>query len=768
MATGTIRTALLLLGILGAGGIARSEEPAPAGLPGASDPAPAMLLVSISINGQPQPDTYLVARRGDGFLVRLDDLAAWRIRPPSVDPVQLDGERFVPLAAIGGVTAAFDELQQALKLIAPPAAFLANRVSAAQAVPQPTDSAFAAFFNYNLSIEYADKARVGAFVEAGMSDDWGVVSSSMLLGNGTVYGRATRLDSYYMRDDPVGLTRLVIGDSVTDARDWSRQVRFGGVRIGTEFALQPSLLTFPTPSLAGSAAVPSNVELLVNGTQRFQADVDQGPFSINQVPLVTGAGEVTLVIRDPLGIERRVKSSYYVSSRLLRAGLSAWSVEAGAERRDYGLRSFRYADPFVAGTYRRGLTDWVTIEGRAEASGDTQMAGGGITMVMVPLGEFSLAAAGSSAQEGQGLLYRASFARNAPNWNIALSYQRASRDYREIGVDRESERIIEQLQAAGGLTFGRMGTAGLSYTSLTYADGQRAQVLLGNYSLSVRDRAFVSIYAIHSRFSETGRDTSLGFNLTVPFGPRSSAYLQAGTDGTRAEVRSTPPVSGGWGYRLANSTGNNGRQQAEAQWRGDVGEMTAQIDHAGGQAGMRFTGRGGVLIADGAIFPTRQMESGFAVVRVPDQPDVRVYQENRLVGRTNARGTAIIPDLRPYEVNRLSISAADIPIDIRMPEDQLLVVPRYRGAVSAHFVAIRERPGTIIVTMPDGKPAEAGSSVSAGTETSFVGNEGEVFLQNLHVGMVLTVDTATGPCHVRLDALPDQVLPTIGPLPCVR
>ena len=90
----------------------------------------------------------------------------------------------------------------------------------------------------------------------------------------------------------------------------------GGVRFGTEFALQPSLLTFPTPSLAGSAAVPSNVELLVNGTQRFQTDVGQGPFSINQVPLVTGAGQVTLVIRDPLGVERRVTS---ITGQPLRA-----------------------------------------------------------------------------------------------------------------------------------------------------------------------------------------------------------------------------------------------------------------------------------------------------------------------------------------------------------------------------------------------------------------------------------------------------------------
>ena len=97
MATGTVRAALLLLGILGTGGIARSEEPAPAGLPKTSDPGLAMLLVSVSINGQPQPDTYLVARRGDAFFVRIDDLTTWRLRLPSVDPILLDGERFAPL-----------------------------------------------------------------------------------------------------------------------------------------------------------------------------------------------------------------------------------------------------------------------------------------------------------------------------------------------------------------------------------------------------------------------------------------------------------------------------------------------------------------------------------------------------------------------------------------------------------------------------------------------------------------------------------------------
>lgn len=770
MPVGRASTLLVLPCVVASCGIASAQDSAPttgAIATTADATAPTMMLASVTLNGRLLPGDYLLARRAGAFLVRVKDLAAWRMRPPTGTAMMIDGDAFVALSSLGGVAAAFDEPSQALLLTVSPEAFEATSVAPASTVAAPSDNILAAFLNYDISAEYAGKARLGAFVEAGLSDDWGVVSNSMLLGNGTVYGRATRLDSYYLRDDPINLTRLVIGDGVTDARDWTRQIRFGGVRFGTEFALQPSLLTFPTPSLAGSAAVPSNVELLVNGTQRFQTDVGQGPFSINQVPLVTGAGQVTLVIRDPLGVERRVTSSYYVSSHLLRAGLASWSMEAGAERRGYGLRSFGYDNPFLAGTYRRGLTDRLTIEGRAEASANVTMAGGGVNMIIVPIGEISLAAAGSTSQAGEGLLYRAAFARNAPTWNVALSYQRASNRYREIGVERDSERIVEQVQGSAGWSLGTMGTIGASYTSLTYADSQSARVLSGNYSLSLRDKAFVSAYAIRSRFSESGHENSIGFNLTIPFGPRSSAYLQADRGGVRAEMRSTPPQSGGWGYRAAISTGSNAQQQGEILWRGNAAEMTAQVDRAGGQTGWRVTGQGGLLLADGALFPTRRVESGFAVVRVPGQADVRIYQENRLVARTDARGMAVIPDLRPYEVNRLSIAAADVPIDIRMPNDQIRVVPRYRGAVSARFVAVREHPATLRIVMPDGAPAEIGASVTAEDEKSFVGNDGAVFIRSLHPGMILTVDTGHGPCHVRVDAVPDEMLPVIGPLTCV-
>lgn len=586
----------------------------------------------------------------------------------------------------------------------------------------------------------------------------------------------TRLDSYYLHDDPDSLTRLVMGDTVTDAADWTSQIRFGGIRWGTEFTLQPGLVTFPTPSFVGRTAVPSNVEVLVNNALRFQAEVGQGPFSIDQVPLVSGAGEVTLVLRNALGVERRVTSSYYVSSRLLSPGLSAWSLESGAERRDYGVRSFRYGSPFVAGSFRHGVTDWLTLESRAEMSGDVHMAGAGVNVVWAPLGEFGVAGAASqgTAATGTGWLYRLYFNRITPSWNVALSYQHATSNFDQLGTLDNHDRITGQFQAALGISLRHRANLSLAYTDLCYGDGNRARLASANYSIGIGGRGYLNVFALRSHVGSVGTattfGTTFGAGLTIAFGPHSSAYVQADSHDLSGEVRKTPPTEGGWGYRLAASTGETDRQQAELEWRGDIGEFSLEAARFGGDTGIRVLASGGLLLAGGSARITRRVEDAVGVVEVPEMPGVRIYQENRLVTRTDDHGRAIIPDLRAYDQNRLAIAPADVPIDARMPEDALLIVPRYRGAALARFGIEKDNPATILLQDPDGRIVDAGTAVrSDAGEALFVGFGGEVFLPNVRAGMSLTIDLPDGPCRATIDRTPRaEVLPRLGPLRCAQ
>lgn len=681
---------------------------------------------------------------------------------------KIENEVFVPLAALPGVSLQFDPARQQIALTIPAELFDASKVSALSARVQPTDSAFAAFLNYDLSIRYDHDAQAAAFFEAGISDDWGLLTSTMAVGQQTGSNGVKRLDSYYLHDDPGTLTRLIIGDTVTDARDWLRQIRFGGIRLGTEFSLQPGLITFPTPAFIGRTAIPSSVELLVNNAQRFQTDVAQGPFSISQVPLVNGAGDVTLVIRDALGVERRVTSSYYVSSRLLSRGLSAWSLEAGAERLNYGTKNFSYNNPFGAGSYRRGVTDWLTLESRAEFSGNVQMLGAGADVTWPAIGEVGIAGAVSRGGDGKGALYRVFFSRITPNWNLAVSYQRASRDFDQLGIYRDEERITRQLQASGGLSLGRRGNFGIVYTDLEYADRNQTRIASASYSIAIGDRGYLSVFALRSVIKGFGTQTTFGAGFTIPFGSRTSGYVQADSRNVLAEMRKTPPIAGGLGYRLTAGAGDSNRQQGELLWRGNSGEISVEAARVDGNTGFRMLTSGGLLVTGGRPYATRRVEDALGVVDVPGLSNVRIYQENRLVARTDARGRAIIPDLRAYEQNRVAIAPSDVPIDARMPSDTLMIVPRYRGAVSARFAIEQDHPATILLQASDGMPVDAGTTVRINTgETAFVGYGGEIFVREARRDMGIEFETRQGPCRIVLKALlTGDVLPRIGPLRC--
>jgi outer membrane usher protein len=118
----------------------------------------------------------------------------------------------------------------------------------------------------------------------------------------------------------------------------------GGVQFSSDFSMQPDLVTFPLPVVGGSAAVPSTVDVLVNGTRFLSRQVQPGPFQVAQLPVVTGASTITMNVSDALGKQVGVTLPFYASSRLLAPGLHRYSAETGFIRRNWGLRGNDYGD----------------------------------------------------------------------------------------------------------------------------------------------------------------------------------------------------------------------------------------------------------------------------------------------------------------------------------------------------------------------------------------------------------------------------------------
>ncbi|WP_162248697.1 fimbria/pilus outer membrane usher protein [Variovorax sp. Root473] len=741
--------------------------------------APTPEILEVRINGQSQSSPRPLLRRGAQWLAAASDLEAWRLVKPATPALHREGSDYYDLRALPGAQVRLDEGTQSLELTVPAEAFASGTVQAnASDRPPLSPSAFGAFLNYDLALQHdREGTRASGYFDAAASGEWGLAGTSFVVGQSAFGGRgATRLDSYFRRDDPARLTRLTVGDSVTQAAAWSTPFRFGGVQFGTRFGLQPGYISYPMPTLRGGAAVPSAVEVYVNDTLRYQRRVDAGPFAISDVPVLTGAGEMRFAVTDALGVQRTVTTPYYVSSNLLRTGLSDYSLEAGWTRLRYGERSFDYGPPFVAGTWRYGVNDGVTVEARGEASARSQTAGAGVTWVWGTVGEFSLHGAASRSRDGgTGRLWRAAYTRTSDEWNFSVSRQVASRGFTQIAWHDSPVHTNAQTQVFAGRSLGRYGTLGASHTQLRYNTGEHIGVTTASWSIGVGGNAWLGTYVARTRQDGQRPTTSVGVSLTFALGERrhASLSLQRETGGRQsavAEVMQQPPGDMGWGYRLRAAGGENARSEAAVDWRGRYGMFSAEAARAQGQTAVRLRASGAVGFAGGLGFATRQSDDAFALVTVPGAANVKVYRENQPWTTTDSEGRAVVSGLRAYEPNHISIDNADLPIEAQVRSDALRVVPRYKGVAQASFDIARDTVANVTVLLPDGSPLPPGIDVARPARgTSLLsGFNGLVSVDDPQPRENFEARWKGGHCRFTLGA-PDRAagaLPSMGPYRC--
>ena len=187
--------------------------------------------------------------------------------------------------------------------------------------------------------------------------------------------QVTRLDTNWTYDQSDSQATWVFGDGISRVDDWGGSARFGGLQWATNYTLKPNFITFPTPSFKGSASVPSTLDIFVNDAMQMSQNVDHGPFVINDLPVVNGQGNVAVVTKDILGRRQEVVIPYYINQDLLKVGLKDYSFEIGLLRHDYGVKSNRYSQAMMAGTYRQGLTDRWTLGGHSEITAQFQNIG---------------------------------------------------------------------------------------------------------------------------------------------------------------------------------------------------------------------------------------------------------------------------------------------------------------------------------------------------------------------------------------------------------
>jgi outer membrane usher protein len=693
-------------------------------------------IFDIQINGLAVEATRPLLRRGAQLLFEKSELDAWQLVIPALRATSVNGIDYYDLLAIPGIRLRVEEATQTVKLDVPPSAFR-DSVARSRASNRPpvSESVPGVFLNYDIALQQdRGNTHSSGYFDVAVSGAKGLAVANFVAGQSAFSNAnaAMRLDTYYQVDDPDTLTRLTVGDAIARSAVWSTPFRYGGVQFGTRFGLQPGYISYPTPTLRGSSGLPSAVEVYVNDTLRYQGRADAGPFSVTNVPVLTGAGEMRFAVTDILGVQRTVTTPYYVSSNLLRPGLSDYSVEVGWNRLFYGLRSFDYGQPFGSGTWRKGIDDTTTVELHGQTGLKSQTAGGGVTWVTEPIGEFAAHAAVSrSGDVGSGRLLRTSFTRSSADWSFAASRQIASRNFTQIGWQDSATHVNGQNQVFAGRSIGRYGSLGTSYTQLRYNTGEQIGVLSASWSTVIAGGNSVNTYIAHTRQQSGPEVTSVGMTLTVALGNQLSSSVslqrQSGRNTTTAQFDRTAStdIDGSYGYRVLAANGDAARSEASFNWLSRYGMATAEASSVKGNTAVRVRASGAMGSAGGLLFAARQSDDAFALVTVPGAAGLNVYRENHHVATTDSQGRAIVSGLRAYESNRISINSEDISIDALIGKDVLQVVPRSKSVAAVTFDITRLSRANIVVRLVDGQALPPGIEVrSVGRTTALLSGYG--------------------------------------------
>ena len=749
------------------------------------------LLLSVKINGRVHEGLEAFIERDSQLFVSRAQLLELGLVAPETPGQPYDAA--LSLSSLKGWTWHLDSAAQVLELEVPLSS-LQNQQLLARPESSPgliDRSDFGAVLNYDTQLTHHDGySSSSVLTTARAFGQFGLVQSSAIQTRSQSFSRTVRLDTTYSLSDVQTLRSFNAGDFINAGLSWTRPVRMLGVQMATNFALRPDLATYPRPGMSGEVAVPSSVDIFINGLHQSTTQVQPGPFEINQLPVTSGGGDVSVVVKDASGRQTVQTLPFYASTLLLNEGLDSLAVQAGSVRRQYATRSNDYGAPAASLSYRHGATRTLSLETHMESTAGLAMGGVGGNLLVGDLGDLGVlsASVASSSFEGQsGLQYGLGMTRNTPGLSLGLSVLKADKYFADIASANDDSMPRTTLRANLGFPVAGLGTLGVVYAKKMvnlyplandYTEyvqpTQRisTSTLSATFSAPLPLRAYGFVTAFHDFEGNSGNGVYVG--ISVPIGRNTSLSVSTNHSADNiyqtVEARQNAVQRGDTGWWLARQNGSQARDNAGVSYKSSWGEVGAEVERNETDTAYRATARGALSMLDGHVFTSNSVQDSFAVVDTDGLPGITVLLENRPLGKTDANGLMLIEDLRAYESNRLSINPLDVPMNVSLSNAILAVRPSDRAGVVVKFPIQHSRSATLILLDEQRRPLLLGSQavLSGSGEQGVVGYDGETFFQNMtEHDQVLVTGTGQARCSVSVDyQSQSNAIPRIGPLIC--
>ena len=760
------------------------------------------IVVNVRLNSERKGDFFVERTAAGDFLVKEQDLKAMGFRDPRGTRVLIEGEPYLSLRSVAGISFAFREKELALDVTANPQ-LLASQQFGVEDLSRnairvsPQSRSF--FANYAISTARTDSqgSSIGFAGEAGARlGDYLVTSDGATVEDGG-RRRFVRLMSAITHDDREALRRVVAGDFFSPTREFSSGVNLGGLSVSKLYGLNPYFIRFPMQSVTGTVALPSELDVFVDGQRVRSERLRPGEFQLRDILAYGGARDVQLVVRDAFGRVEQLNYSFYFSDQPLRQGLHEYSYNAGAIRRSFGLRSNAYGPAAYSVFHRYGFTDGVTLGLRAEGNHDLWNAGPTATLVLGSAGVVSLAASRSQIADRSGAAGLFSYTYQAKRWTAGLSLRR---DWSSYAMLADPPLITNRkLEANVSATYqlDQRGTVSLSHSLLSTRGGMTALVPSAGqpYSVSllqdqrrttlgysvplVSGWAALTATVSHIKDHDKGsrNEGFVGVSIFLEKDYALSANYRGDKYGNSqsAEFSKRQPIGEGLGFtvtadRTADASVHDLRLRSNVQYNAPAAILRAEVERFRDTQGRvaddyRASVAGGLAYVGNTLSFGRPITGSFGVVQVGQLPGVGVSVNGQRIGETGADGRIFVPSLNAYSDNEISLAPESIPIDYSVPAVTRKIAPAPRSGSIVRFAATRLQAfsGKLKTRPADGaaaSPVEFARitlAIGAKQENFQTGRCGEFYLENVQPGTYAgTVVVEGKPCRFDLVVPPSN------------
>jgi outer membrane usher protein len=574
-----------------------------------------------------------------------------------------------------------------------------------------------AYFNTRLGADYSNKtlfASDGTFTgrlgfDGAARRDGVVFESAAALAPENGFSRG---GSRFIYDMPEDVLRLSAGDVTPPKASYQAGSDLLGVTIEKTYQkLQPGADIRPTGSHSFRLDRPSDVEVINNGSVVQRLHLRPGEYDLKDLPLASGANDITLAITDDLGQKRTLNMTLFSGRALLAPDVAEWAFStgvttgyaAGGPSLGSGYSTYQYnvASPVATGFYRQGVTPSLTAEGHAQVDLLAAMAGAGASF-QTAFGFWELDAAGSfNYLAGPGYAARLNYdlsnvkGDDGTKRNFRIGADFRSPEFGGINLKTPLNNIALTVQAtysqdlpwelSGGLTanwsLGYGVTPDRAGVGLSLGRSLGPS-LSGGLSLGV-DHAYEGVIAAGQQADVLRAMVRLGYRMDEHSNIDSS--FDAGTGAAQVAYRHQEGSGvGAWNAqitaenKLPNGTVLLNQEAINASASYTANRAEIGVSHNTGLSGLdmttvdqrtSFTVGTSVAWADGAFAVGRPISNGFAIVA----PHPSLEKSTITIGggggggadgKTSASdwlGPPLVTDVSSYSASHVSYNVDDMP-----------------------------------------------------------------------------------------------------------